>query len=538
MRYNKTMMSAPTLSHPFARFSFFALLSAPLLLAGAVALLPVRGHADPPANDKWDESAKPLLQTYCLPCHDDKRRSGGASFAAFLDKEAAFQNPEMGRKILARLHDRDMPPPNAKQLSSAEHDALSAAVAGLVSAAPAAKTPGRVVLHRLNRAEYNNSVRDLLGVNLRPADAFPVDGAGGAGFDNNADTLFLPPLLMEQYLDAAQTLAEAAPASRLFFVKPDKKRTPTQTAQIILERFAFRAFRRPLQKNESAPLIGLYQKAIKSGKSHENAVRFALRAVLVSPSFLFRAEQEQAGGASDYPLSDYEMASRLSYFLWSSLPDERLLNLAKQKKLHDNAVLSGEVVRMLKSPKAAAFADGFAGQWLHVRDLYTTVNPDPGKFKEWTPALRDAAYQETVRSFQGVVQNDESILTLLDAPTTYLNHDLAEFYGIPGVLGPEMRRVTLPNKRRGGVLTQAAVLTLTSYPQRTSPVLRGKWILEEVLGTPAPPPARKCGNLGNGRPQKQRRPNLSAAFGKPPRKTRVRGLSPKDGSAGLRFGKF
>ena len=492
-------MSMPTTSFRKRNLSLpLALVCAPLTILAAAFAAP--GNADPPVQNEagaWDTTAKPLLQAYCVPCHDEKRRSGGASFAGFLNREAALKDPETGRKILARLHDGDMPPPQAKQPTPAERDTLTASISSLMSAAPVEKTPGRVVLHRLNRAEYNNSVRDLFGVSIRPADNFPADGAGGAGFDNNADTLYLPPLLMERYLEAAQAVSDAAPASRLFLVKPGPKRTPTQAAQTILETFAARAHRRPLEKNETAPLLRLYQKAVKSGKTHEAAVRFALRAILVSPSFLFRAEQEQttSAGKTDYALSDYEMASRLSYFLWASLPDARLLSLAKAKKLHDNAVLAGEVARMLKSPKAASFADGFAGQWLHVRDLYTTVSPDPNKFKEWTPAVRDAAYQETIRTFQAVIQNNESVLTLLDSPTTYLNHDLAQFYGIPNVYGTEMRRVTLPNKRRGGVLTQASVLTLTSYPQRTSPVLRGKWVLEEILNTPAPPPPANVATL-------------------------------------------
>ena len=486
-----------------------AFAAAPLVLASAaVALAPTRSEkVDPPSAPSasnaagaqdvaaWNAHTKPLLETYCLPCHGDQKKSGGFTLAKFLDGKAAQSDMSMARQILGRLRDRDMPPSNAKQPTNDEHDMLLASVNRLVNAAPVARTPGRVLLHRLSRTEYNNSVRDLFGVTTRPADTFPADGSGGGGFDNNADTLYVPPILMERYLEAAQTVANSAPASRVFFVQPTKARPGRQTAQLILGEFASRAYRRPLETGEIEPLLRLYDRALQKKQPHEAAVRFALRGILVSPSFLFRAEPERTGTSGAYALSDYEMASRLSYFLWSSVPDERLRGLAAQKKLHNPAVLEAEVTRMLKSPKARAFADGFAGQWLHVRDLYSSAQPDQRKFPEWTPSVRDAAYQETIRTFQDVVQNNESLLNLIDAEYTYVNHDLAAFYGLPNVLGPEMRRVSLPDKRRGGVLTQASVLTLTSYPLRTSPVLRGKWVLEELLGTPAPPPPANVATL-------------------------------------------
>lgn len=195
------------------------------------------------------------------------------------------------------------------------------------------------------------------------------------------------------------------------------------------------------------------------------------------------------------PLNDYELASRLSYFLWASMPDETLLELARRKNLRKPGVLEAQIARMLRSPKSKSFADSFAGQWLRVRDLYTSVQPDPKMFPSWTPALRDAAYRESVDLFHNIFQNNESVLTLLDSDYTFLNSDLAKHYGIEGVYGAEMRRVALTDKRRGGVLTQASVLALTSYNRRTSPVLRGKWVLEEILGTPPPPPPPSVATL-------------------------------------------
>jgi hypothetical protein len=234
-------------------------------------------------------------------------------------------------------------------------------------------------------------------------------------------------------------------------------------------------------------LLNLFDRAAKRGANFEDAVKITLKAVLVSPNFLYRVERDQKS-VRPYPISDYELASRLSYFLWASMPDDTLFALAAKKKLGDPAVLDAQVRRMLANPKSKAFSDSFTGQWLRVRDLYTVANPDARRFPQFTPALRDAMYRETITFFDDVVRNDRSVLNLLDARYTFLNEDLARHYGVPGVTGKQMRRVALADGRRGGVLTQASVLTLTSYPQRTSPVLRGKWVLEEILGTPAPPP--------------------------------------------------
>jgi hypothetical protein len=234
-------------------------------------------------------------------------------------------------------------------------------------------------------------------------------------------------------------------------------------------------------------LLQLYDGAIKRGAAYEDAVKLGLKAVLISPAFLFRIESDGSKPGT-YPIDDYALASRLSYFLWSSMPDDALFRLAAEKRLRQPGVLEAQVRRMLRDPKASAFADGFAGQWLRVHELYTTSHPDPGKFPEYTPAVRDAMYQEATTFFRSVVDEDRNLLRLLDSDYTYVNEDLAKLYGIPGITGPQMRRVYLPDGKRGGVLTMGAVLTLSSYPERTSPVLRGKWILADLLGTPPPPP--------------------------------------------------
>jgi Protein of unknown function (DUF1592)/Protein of unknown function (DUF1588)/Protein of unknown function (DUF1585) len=214
-----------------------------------------------------------------------------------------------------------------------------------------------------------------------------------------------------------------------------------------------------------------------------------VRAMLVSPDFVFRIEHDPKALAPGtvYRLNDFELASRLSFFLWSSIPDDHLLDLAEKNKLHEPDVLHAEVERMLMDPKAQALVDNFAGQWLYLRNL-AVAKPDPEIFADFDESLRDSFLEETDLFFQSILREDRPVTDLLDANYTYLNQRLAEHYGIPNIYGSEFRRVTLDTAERGGLLGQGSILTVTSYPNRTSVVQRGKWILETLLGTPPPPP--------------------------------------------------
>jgi mono/diheme cytochrome c family protein len=471
-----------------------SLLLLPALLLGAGL---ARGADSPkPAAvsaadaDAYDKQVRPLLQQYCISCHGAKEPSAGINLTAYADVASIQRDQTTWRKVMTQIRGRSMPPARLPQPTIEQRDLMATWVGHTLNSAAddlLPKNPGRVLLHRLNRAEYNNTVRDLFGVTSNPADSFPADGGGGGGFDNNASTLFMPPILMERYLQVANDILSAARPARLFIARPSQTLPKRLAARKILAYWAMRGYRRPVEGAEMERLVSLYDAATKRGESFESATRFALKAVLVSPNFLFRAEQDHPVRDA-YPINDYELASRLSYFLWSSMPDEELFQLAAQKRLHSPAVLDVQVTRMLRSPKAHAFADSFAGQWLKARDLYTSAKPDPNRFPGYTDSLRDAMYGETISFFQSVLQEDASLLRLIDADYTFVNEELAKHYGIEGVTGPQMRRVSLPDHRRGGVLTQASILTLTSYPQRTSPVLRGKWVLGELLGTPPPPP--------------------------------------------------
>jgi Protein of unknown function (DUF1592)/Protein of unknown function (DUF1588)/Protein of unknown function (DUF1587)/Protein of unknown function (DUF1595)/Protein of unknown function (DUF1585) len=458
---------------------------------------------------------------------------------------------------------------------------------------------------RLNRYEYNATIRDLLAISLQPAADFPVDDSG-YGFDNIADVLSLSPSLMEKYLAAAEKIVRAAvvapappqpsvqrfaasdfhfkidfegdydiliavhgrpdplnvsflidgvPAATLPLatpaekpvdetrsaefrirlgrgnprlsvelesdgppveVPPGEKRPaspphlgyvdlrgpyhpatpplPESYARVFrcghapghhtlacartnLGDLARRAYRRPVTNDEVDGLMHLVQQA----DTIDQGMQLAVEAILVSPRFLFRIEP--AGN-----LDDFQFASRLSYFLWSSMPDDELFQLAEQHRLRDAQVLRAQIHRMLLDPKSRALVENFGGQWLQTRNL-DSLQPDPAKFPEFTNDLRRDMQQETKLFFQSIIRDDRPVSDFLSANYTFLNQRLAAFYGISNIEGPQFRRVDLPpDSHRGGILTQASVLTVSSYPARTSPVIRGKWILENLLDSAPPPP--------------------------------------------------
>lgn len=278
---------------------------------------------------------------------------------------------------------------------------------------------------------------------------------------------------------------------RLITARPadSEPQAVTAAAQTVLKPLAERAFRRPVEDEELGRLTALVQLAVDSGDSFERGVQLALQAVLVSPSFLFLVERDPAGVAPDavYALNDYELAARLSYFLWNSLPDDALRNDAATGALREPQVLADHVSRMLTDAKAQALVENFAGQWLQIRNL-ETIAPDLKRFPKFDGPLRDSMRQETEHCFAHVMRENRSVLELLDADYTFVNEPLAQHYGIADVEGDEFRLVSTAGTPRGGVLTQAAVLAVTSNPTRTSPVKRGRWVLEQILGAPAPPP--------------------------------------------------
>ena len=303
----------------------------------------------------------------------------------------------------------------------------------------------------------------------------------------------------EAFFEGVGTLSIAGPYAakgpgdtpsrrRIFICRPSGEKDEEACATKIITTLARRAYRRPLNKDEISGLLTPYKTARGQG-GFELGIRMALQRILVSPNFLFRAEVEPAGVASGsaYRISDVELASRLSFFLWSSIPDDELLTMAERGRLKDPAVLTQQVKRMLADPRANTLVSNFVSQWLYLRNI-ETVLPDPAAFPDFDENLRIALAKETELFFQSMLHEDRSILDLLRADYTFLNERLARHYGIPGITGSEFRRVTLTNDERKGLLGQGSVLTVTSYPNRTSPTLRGKWLLENLLGSPPPPP--------------------------------------------------
>lgn len=612
------------------------------VLAGAFA---PEAYAADDSRLLHEQKFQPFLAKHCFECHGAKKEKAGVNLEELLGGEPPrIEDRREWETVLEMVLSREMPPENKEQPSEALRqqmgDYLKARLESFDLSGPI--VPGAVTARRLNRVEYENTIRDLLGVTFKAADSFPRDEVG-YGFDNIGDVLSLSPLLMEKYLDAAETVIDDAVLSEIPVWPPRKRfeesgmryqegdeairpvrqrylgfyregtaemsfeassagryevkirafqdkagpepahmaftvdgemiagtavtaeadqpaifRFPVQleegpsklavgytnnyvdndnpdralrgdrnlfvdyvevegplgqprpplpathvaviprqpkpgeesaVANEVFTRFAARAYRREVTPEEVERLTALVMTVMDDGAKFEEAVKVGLAAVLVSPHFLYRWEVDpEREGTEARSLNSYELASRLSYFLWSSMPDDELFALAAEDRLVDPEVLQAQTRRMLADPKAEALVTNFTGQWLQTRNL-ASVEPDPAAFPEFDDALRNAMQRETDLFVQSIVDEDQSILRLLDADYTFLNERLARHYGIDQVKGDEFQRVSLdPASRRGGVLTQASVLTITSEPTRTSPVIRGKWVLEQILGTPPPPP--------------------------------------------------
>lgn len=449
--------------------------------------------------------AQRTLTKYCYDCHTGEKAEGGVR-VDFLGAGGKLEDHvELVDKILLVLKEQQMPPADAEQPDGAERVQTIEWIEQRLRQfdCGSASRPGRVTMRRLNRTEYNNTVRDLTGLDLRLANDFPSDDVGN-GFDNIGDVLSLPPILMEKYLAAAKQIADevmkSPDAAKKVFPRqasdPKNIDEVVEAARANASSFAQRAFRRPLEAGETERLFNLMRVAWDSNATKEEIMQTLITAILASPHFIYRVEEDDPQDFVDgvRPLNDFELASRLSYFLWSSMPDDPLLELAQEGKLHTAEQLHAEVDRMLADPKAKALVENFAGQWLQLRDL-EAMSPDPAKFASFDATLRGSMRRETELLFSSILDENRSILELLGADYTYVDERLAKHYGIEGVSGKEFKKVDLMGKRRG-VLMHGSILLLTSNPTRTSPVKRGKWVLENLLAEPPPPPPPNVPELG------------------------------------------
>jgi len=481
------------------------------LLPLTMLILSINQPAFSEENTHFATELRPLLQQFCWDCHSAGDAEGGIAFDRYVDSAEVQSDFELWEKVIRLVKERQMPPADAAEI---DNESLQRIVNGIEYElsqfdCSVETRPGRVTIQRLNKAEYNNTIRDLTGLELQLANDFPSDDVGN-GFDNIGDVLSLPPILLEKYLEAAETIAEAIWSNeevrnRVFSIKPKSESLEDQVAAATenVRLFATKAFRRPLAEEELQKLFQLMRATWQRDGSDSEIMQTVTIAILSSPNFIFRVEDDsndRLDQVNEDPitrrLNDYELASRLSYFLWSSMPDDRLFDLASRGELQDPATLVSEAKRMLQDPKANALVDNFAGQWLQLRDV-ERLTPDPGRFPTYTKDLGIAMRQETEEFFRRVVRHDRSILDFLDADYTYINEPLAKHYGIEGVKGEEFREVSLQGGRRG-ILTHASILTLTSNPTRTSPVKRGKWILENILDEPPPPPPSDVPELEEG----------------------------------------
>jgi hypothetical protein len=344
----------------------------------------------------------------------------------------------------------------------------------------------------------SNAIRDDL---IEPFIRTTVDGLDIMG-DPSVDRL-----TVEGPLN--QTGSGDTPSRRKIFIcKPASPKDDLNCANRILTSLGRLAYRRPLEKQELQTLLDFYQKGRANNGSFDHGIESAIQFILASPEFLFRIEPDPPNLAANavYRVDDFALASRLSFFLWSSIPDDTLLNVAAQGKLKDPAVLEQQVKRMLADKRSSAMIVNFAEQWLFLRNLKNST-PDLETFPDFDDNLRQAMKEETTLFFDSIMREDRSVVDLLNADYTFVNERLARHYGIPNIYGDQFRRVTVPNDARRGLLGQASILTVTSYPNRTSPVERGKWILTNLLGvppTPPPPNVPPLQDAGNGRPQSLR----------------------------------
>lgn len=448
-----------------------------------------------------------VTEQFCSRCHNSDTATAGIDFSALLTDLPLVRNREAWERTIAIVEARRMPPPSAQQPDERQRASLLEALDGEIRHFDYSNVedPGFESLKRLTHTEYDHTIRDLFGVELNPTQRFTPEMSGDGGFDNSANTLFLQSSLMERYIAAAERVVEDAlpetprthdhevARKQIFVAYPSAEFSDRKAAVKLFERWLLRAFRRPATERELTQAADKFDRERATGKSYEGAVKSVLAATLISPSFLFRVEVAPPTDQATL-VDDWAMASRLSYFLWATMPDDELFRLAGEGRLSQNEVLTQQIARMLADPKADTLATVFAAQWLGFGQVGDRVRLGPIDFPWCTDTLMDAMRGESSLFFMSLLRDDRPIAELIDADYTYVNEELARtLYGMENVQGDEMRRIELTDRNRGGLLGQGAILAVTSNYNQTSPVKRGHWILETLLGTPPPPPPPNAG---------------------------------------------
>ncbi|MBT7981551.1 MAG: DUF1592 domain-containing protein [Akkermansiaceae bacterium] len=427
----------------------------------------------------------PTLSKYCLDCHDAETAKGDIDLESALSRRPLVRDRSLWENVAERIRNGDMPPKDKDQPHEKERLRLRKWISNEVDLFDYSqvRAPGHVPARRLSREEYNRTIRDLVGLDLRPADQFPMDFTGTSGFSNSANTLFLHTAHLDRYMSAAETVIDAAQKDKSVW----DRLTDNGNVKQSLRRFVRLAFRRPPTDQEMNSYLNHYQVQKGKGKNDKEAIGTVMKVILLSPNFLLKAEELSSVG-KDTKVTQYDMASRLSYFLWASAPDQNLLSLAEKDQLQNDKRIREQILRMLKDPRSESLGRIFASEWLSTDDVGPRIRKDPIDNPWCTETLMAAMREETSLFFHSLVMENEPIERLIDSNYTFLNAELAEYYRVPGIEGNKMRRVKINTRQRGGILGHASVLATTSFPHRTSPVLRGTWILTTLLGTPPPPP--------------------------------------------------
>lgn len=473
-------------------------------MTGAVAVLLAWGALAPVQADEVEE----LVELHCLPCHGPRRARGGVDLEGAIAAPRADPGP--WSRVLAQLDARAMPPAvhaadgtliGGAGLDAEDRAEFEAAVLALLVPDPA--DPGRPTLRRLTRSQLGRVLDDVFGVRPPLARLLPRD-ASGDGFDTTGDTLFMGPEELERHVELSEVIAELVLAGGPGPARELVHAGSTEEFEARLAALGARAFRRPLTPEELADRVGLVDAALGAGASPARARFEALRSLLLSPHFLFRIEQDRADAEGPWRLPGDELATRLSFFLWGTVPDAALSEAAEGGELGMNEGVRAQALRMLQDPRARWLAEDFAVQWLGAADL-ADVTPDVRRFRGFNDGLRRDMRAEVECFFADLVTANRSVLECLDSDFAFLNGRLAKHYGVDGVQGNEIRRVELPGaeRRRGGVLGMGAFLVTTSTPLRTSPVQRGQWVLDRLLASPAPPAPPGAGALPEVRPGKK-----------------------------------
>lgn len=447
------------------------------------------------AQNYFRDRVTPFIKTYCIECHQNRRPTeAGVNFSPALKDPGHAAFTEQWKKGTARVKAHDMPPEYADNQPTDADRQMFARWLGKVKYLSQAD-PGPFIIRRLTKTEYSNTLHDLFGVAPSIAEELP-DEVSGAGYLNS-----LSPLQLEHYLTIADKVldhvlppGDASPTQwqqQLFGETPAPDTDERSAAQDVAQSLARKAYRRPPSEAELEVLLQVFDLARKNELGYRQAIRLMLKAILVSPQFLFiTPAREVEYDLEIVPVDDYQLASRLSYLLWATMPDDELMALADHGVLHVPVILKAQVKRMLDDPRSRALFDGFGAQWLGLGDFENKVF-DPAKFPQMNDELRTAMYDEARLFFESIVRENRSVASFVDSDFTFLNETLAPIYGLQEtVTGPEMRMVRLTNENRGGILGMPGTLAATSFPDRTSAVKRGVWVLEQVLGdhVPSAPP--------------------------------------------------